>query len=451
MGLAPGEVVTVGLRTRSTRSFSSLMREASEKSLSSSHTDRRTRPAGGGTGGGGLGGLIGGIAGALGSVQGAAGNAAGQFAGELGQTLGKLAAAQQKQQETAEEAFEDAIELIPKFVGKFGSFLEDAAGAIGGAITGGVAAGVGAAVGAVSGIAGAAGNAVADLVDNVVGGVAGGGAAPGLLGTVQQISEVIDTVERSESESSLRETTVTTTTESEQTITRTFGNPYLDRSLQLRFIPVYQRFEVSTRPVSGIAGLATILAEPDEPAARPPSADRFDNVRAGVAVGATTGAFAATLRKGVTAAVAAESTAGAASGLRGTMLSSVLKATQASNGVAKSVRLDQGLSWDRTTTLGNAVHVPLSTADVVTKAWGLKGRVTERLQDALTRLRPDAIARLFPQPVVKVVHVFAGLHVEAVPGSCVLPEIPEHLRVVVPGGTTFAPVRLAPSLVDPDA
>jgi hypothetical protein len=50
-----------------------------------------------------------------------------------------------------------------------------------------------------------------------------------------------------------------------------------------------------------------------------------------------------------------------------------------------------------------------------------------------------------------VVHVFAGLHVEAVPGSCVLPEIPEHLRVVVPGGTTFTPVRLAPSLVDPDA
>ncbi len=449
MGLAPGEVVTVGLRTRSTRSFSSLVRDAAEKSFSSSHTDRRTRPSGGE--GGGLGGLIGGIAGALGSVQGAAGSAAGQFAGDLGQTLAKLAAAQQRQaeagKETAEDAVEDAIELIPKFIGKFGSFLEDAAGAIGGAVAGGVAG----AVGAVTGIAGAAGNAVADLVDNVVGGVAGGGAAAGLLGTVQQISEVIDTVERSESESSLRETTVTTTTETEQTITRTFGNPYLDRSLQLRFIPVFQRFEVSTRPISGIAGLATILAEPDEPAGPVPGpiGGARGNILAGISVGATAGAFAASAKTGVSAALSASASSGAASGIRGAMLSSVQKATQAS-GAARSVRLDQGLTWDRTSTLGNAVHVPLATADIVSKAWGLKGSVTERLQDALTRLRPDAIAQLFPRPVVKVVHVFAGLHVEAVPGTCVLPEIPEHLRVIVPGGTTYTPVRLPPAPPDPD-
>lgn len=451
MGLAPGEVVTVGLRTRSTRSFSSLVRDAAERSSSSSHTDRKVRPS---AGGGGLGGLLGGITGALGSVQAGAGSAAGQFAGQLGQTLAKFVADQQKKEEVgqqvAQEMADDAIELIPKFIGKFGSFLEDAAGALGGAV-GAVAGGVAGAVGAVAGIAGAAGNAVADLVDNVVGGVAGGGAAPGLLGGVEQISEIINTVERSESESSLRETTVTTTTESEQTITRTFGNPYLDRSLQLRFIPVFQRFEVSTRPISGIAGLATILAESNEPAAPPPSGGLRGNIMAGISVGATAGAFAATaVRKGVSAALAVESTAGAASGLRGAMLSSVQKASQAS-GVARSVRLDQGLTWDRTTTLGNAVHVPLATADIVSKAWGLKGKVTERLQDALTRLRPDAIERLFPRPVVKVVHVFAGLHVEAVPGSCVLPDIPEHLRVIVPGGTTFAPVRLPPAPPDPDA
>ena len=448
MGLAPGEVVTVGLRTRSTRSFSSLVRDAAERSVSSSQTDRRTRASSGG--GGGLGELISGIAGALDSVPGAAGSAAGQFAGDLGQTLAKLIAAEKKQAEVgknaAEEAVEEAIELIPKFIGKFGSFLEDAAGAIGGAVAGGVAG----AVGAVAGIAGAAGNGVADLVDNVVGGVAGGGPAPGLLGAVQQIAEVIDTVERSESESSLRETTVTTTTETEQTVTRTFGNPYLDRSLQLRFIPVFQRFEVSTRPISGIAGLATVLAEPDEPAATAPATGARGNIMPGISVRATAGASAASARTGVSAALAASASTGAASSLRGAMLSSVQKATQAS-GAARSVRLDQGLTWDRTSTLGNAVHVPLATADVVSKAWGLKGKVTERLQDALTRLRPDAIARLFPKPVVKVVHVFAGLHVEAVPGSCVLPDIPEHLRVVVPRGTTYTPVPLPPAPVDPEA
>ena len=131
-------------------------------------------------------------------------------------------------------------------------------GAIGGVVTGAVN-GV---VGAVTDIAGAAGNAVADLVDNVIGGgggPAGAGVGAGFAGTVQRISEIINTVDRSESESSLRESTVTTTTENEQTISRTFGNPYLDRSLQLRFIPVYQRFEVTTRIVGGLAGLATVL------------------------------------------------------------------------------------------------------------------------------------------------------------------------------------------------
>ncbi|HKA25250.1 MAG TPA: hypothetical protein VKF80_09730 [Candidatus Eisenbacteria bacterium] len=36
---------------------------------------------------------------------------------------------------------------------------------------------------------------------------------------------------------------------------------------------------------------------------------------------------------------------------------------------------------------------------------------------------------------VRMVHVCAGVHVEAVPGSCVLSDIREHLRVIVPGTT----------------
>jgi len=76
---------------------------------------------------------------------------------------------------------------------------------------------------------------------------------------------------------------------------------------------------------------------------------------------------------------------------------------------------------------------------VVRKAWALPGRAAEGLQDALARLTPDRIGRLFPQPNVRVVHVFAGVHVEAVPGSCVLPDIPEHLRVIVPGTTQHHP------------
>jgi hypothetical protein len=87
--------------------------------------------------------------------------------------------------------------------------------------------------------------------------------------------------------------------------------------------------------------------------------------------------------------------------------------------------------------------VPLADADVVHRAWGLSAKVAERLQDALGRLTPDRLGRLFPQPNVRVVHVFAGVHVEAVPGNCVLPDIRDHLRVIVPGATQYHPLKKA--------
>ena len=292
----------------------------------------------------------------------------------IGQTIGQLTQAQRNIQDAEQEAFDEAIELIPTYVGKFGSFFEDAVGAIGGVVTGAVN-GV---VGAVTNIAGAAGNAVADLVDNVIGGgggPAGAGIGAGFAGTVQRISEIINTVDRSESESSLRESTVTTTTENEQTISRTFGNPYLDRSLQLRFIPVYQRFEVTTRIVGGLAGLATVLARPGESAVASPAVGIRSAMFSASAIRATEPAFSADAMAmpRMSSALGVSGDAGAESDLRSTMFSSVQKASQAS-GAAPAVRLDQGLSWDRTTSVGNAVHVPLAAADTVTSAWGLRGR-----------------------------------------------------------------------------
>lgn len=441
MGLAPGEVVTIGLRTRSTRTFSSLVRRAAEKSRATSRSDRQTGP---GRAPFGAGGVMGGVFGGLASAVGGGASMAGATGGSLiGQTIGQLAQAQRNIQDAEQEAFDEAIELIPTYVGKFGSFFEDAVGAIGGVVTGAVN-GV---VGAVTNIAGAAGNAVADLVDNVIGGgggPAGAGIGAGFAGTVQRISEIINTVDRSESESSLRESTVTTTTETEQTISRTFGNPYLDRSLQLRFIPVYQRFEVTTRIVGGLAGLATVLARPGESAVASPSVGIRSAMFSASAIRATEPAFSAEAMATprMSSALGISGDAGAESDLRSTMFSSVQKASQAS-GAAATVRLDQGLSWDRTTSVGNAVHVPLAAADTVTSAWGLQGKVSERVTDAIKRISPESFARLAPASV-SVVHVFAGLHVEAVPGSCVLPDIPEHLRVIVPGGTTYAAAPPAP-------
>lgn len=257
-----------------------------------------------------------------------------------------------------------------------------------------------------------------------------------MAGTVQHIEEIVDTVERSESESTLRETTLTTFTESEQTIQRTFGNPYLDRSLELRFIPVYQRFEVTSVPILARPGLATILREPDPS----PRAGANLGARLGALRGAATAApLVADLAPRVRATLTATVRAGNEDALRTPMLSLLQRAVSPDE-ARRSVRLDHGLAWDKADTLANAVHVPLADADTARKAWGLRGRVAERLADALERVRPDVLGRLFRQPRVRVVHVFAGIHVEAVAGTCVLPDIPDHLRVVVPGGTHYAPV-----------
>src|SRR5262245_5532082 len=88
MGLAPGEVVTVGLRTRTSRSFSSLIRDAAESSRSSSHTERDSGPedASGGGFGANLGDAIGGLVGAIGQQAGA--SVAGRFVDSLAQRVG---------------------------------------------------------------------------------------------------------------------------------------------------------------------------------------------------------------------------------------------------------------------------------------------------------------------------------------------------------------------------
>lgn len=434
MGLAPGEVVTIGLRTRSTRTFSSLVRDAAESSRSSSHSERDTGPAPRPTGSAaGLGGIIGGIVSAIGAQAGAspAGRFVEQLADKVGDKVGQEAG---RVADFGAAKAEQAIDLVPIFVGKFGSIFGDALGAIGGAV-GTVVGGIG---GAIAGIGTAAGNAVSDLVDNVVGGAAGAGAAAGIVGTLEQIGEVVDTVERSESESHLRETTVTTSTESEQTIQRTFGNPYLDRSLELRFMPVFHRYEVTTVPVRGRAGLATVVADLD-PAERPAPAapglaERLGALRSAGLTAPLGVAAASRVRTAFTTSVRA----GDEDALRVPMMTLLQRATGPED-ARRSVRLDQGLAWERTDAKASAVHVPLADADVVRRAWSLPARAAERLQDALGRLSPDRLGRLFPQPKARVVHVFAGVHVEAVAGHCVLPDIPEHLRVIVPGTTQYHP------------
>ncbi|MFZ5624490.1 MAG: hypothetical protein ACOY71_08670 [Gemmatimonadota bacterium] len=173
MGLAPGEVVTIGLRTRSVRTFSSLMRDAAEKSRSSSHTERETGPAPPSFSAG----PFGAIAGLAAAIANTAGEASGgrfidRVADQVAGTVGAVGQGLAGAAGLVSDKVDDAIDLLPIFVGKFGSIFGDAIGALGAGV-GAVAGAVGGVVGAVAGIPGAAANAVGDLVDNVVGGAVG--------------------------------------------------------------------------------------------------------------------------------------------------------------------------------------------------------------------------------------------------------------------------------------
>ena len=378
MGLAPGEVVSVGIRTRQSRTFSSLVRDAAEASKTSSHTDRHTRerrpppPSGGG------------------------GGAPGGGGGGGGDGFGP------------EDVLGAAIPLVPVIIDLFGSINLGAMGASRAAqlqLTTGPTE---------------TGKRMKVMLDQVSANSAGGP----ILETVSITDEILDTVTRAESESHLRETGVTTSQETETTIKRTFGNPYLDRSLQLRFIPVFNRFEVVTSLLRLIPGLVGHFAEPaPTPARRTAITDMHEAAARASLTDVSVRPVASWLH--------ATEAVGDDDATRGPMVQ--LLRTVPSRG---KLSLEGGLAWQRTETRGNGVHVPLAAVDNLVAAWGLRGSAANGLVESLERIAPDRLGAIF-EPRVRTVHVFAGTHVEAVPGTCVLPGIPIELAVIVPGATQY--------------
>jgi len=77
------------------------------------------------------------------------------------------------------------------------------------------------------------------------------------------------------------------------------------------------------------------------------------------------------------------------------------------------------------------VHVPIAEPRTAAKAWGLKATEASRFVKAVERIDPSKVHLLIPKPIVRTVHVYAGTHVEAVPGECLLPDIPDEQRIIV--------------------
>jgi len=376
MGLAPGEVVTVGIRTRSSRTFSDLISDAAESSQTSSHSNRfitqqGTQPAPAGSGGS--------------AGDGSGGGGVGDFV----DTVTKLA---------------------PALIFAFASILDDAI-----SVAEDVASG---AEGVASDIGSLASGAVSGLIDNgIVGGSGNGSSA--LVDTSSMTNDILDTVSRSESQSHLRQSTVTTSEETEQTIRRVFGNPYLDRSLQLRFIPVFNQFEIQVLLVQATPGLVTHFGEPGlAPAGAYLS-------RAGLSAQAAA--------RPVASALYATDQVGDDDGLRRPMRDMLRSLGARGN---SPTLLEHGLAWSRTELRGNGLHVPLASADNLASAWKLNSKQAAQLKGSLARIGPDQLAKIF-QVQTRTVSIFAGTHIEAVPGDCILPGVPNDLKVIVPGATQY--------------
>ena len=384
MGLAPGEVVTVGIRTKTSRTFTDLVSDAASSSQTITHSDRfinqqGTQPApqtggGGGSSGGGDGGILGSL-----------------------------------------------VSLAPMAIALFASIWDDA-------LSVGEAA-AGAIVGGAGDIAGAAAGAIGGLIDNGITG--GGGGSSAVVQTSSMTRDILDEITRQESQSHLHQTTVTTSVESEQTIKRTFGNPYLDRSLQLRFIPVFNQFEITVELVRITPGFVTHFLEP----AVALDARTLGATQAtGLQLRLLAAQQAPSLRP-VASALHVTDQAGADDAVRRPMVD-VLRNIGARGNDPQT--LEHGLSWSQTQVRGNGVHVPLSTTDNVMSAWKLKDQSAARFKASMSSIGAERLGAIF-KPVVQTISVYAGTHVEAVPGSCVLPDIPAAIRVIVPGATQYTP------------
>lgn len=232
------------------------------------------------------------------------------------------------------------------------------------------------------------------------------GNADAVKAAMDAVKQSVETVARTESQHSRSESTTTSeVTETLQSLTRTFSNPYRDRSLQLRFIPVFRHFEVRTWPASVKPGIA-------------------------LHVGVSRAAAEATVR---VRDVIAEAPARVDAALLQQPLARLLAGTQEARVAARSAAPAAAtasqpspvgaLRWSESTIRDDSVLVPLADAETAAGAFGLKGQSRSSFLKTLDKISPDAVVKLFPA-TVQHVHLFMGTHVEAVAGECVLHDLP---------------------------
>ena len=79
-----------------------------------------------------------------------------------------------------------------------------------------------------------------------------------------------------------------------------------------------------------------------------------------------------------------------------------------------------GLAWPQSEVRANVIHVPLSDVASTQAAWALDTEASALLANAVSQLSPSALGDILGQPPTQTLHLYAGSHVEAVAGTCIL-------------------------------
>jgi hypothetical protein len=421
LGLAPGETVTIEVTHRESVDTTNLVREAADRSNSLSRTERRPLvPA----------------SNSIGVSGGASGSERQKEQQDNSDKLLELLKEQDQQNMkflTSTETRDGHVELQPIHYAELGSpFLELIIGAIVGAVAGSSAQKQADASDAI--------DAAAQQMEHESKG------GPGTINydTNQRIGEIVDEVERAESQSTVSETTTTTRESTEQRIVRTFANPYRDRTLELRFFPVFRRFEITTTILKAEPGVLLRPGVIDFAVANPRAKlgsfaeARLDARSLATAARADPGEEregAALLR---TTAVADHLSANAAqytrrfvehadrSGSQDALLTPFARMVggqpQASTGrrAPAAASLAEGLSWSRAQVKNGEIHVPLAEPANWPESWqqagiGLAKGIQATIGDPAWRKQ---------WTTTRSVHLFMGTHVEAVAGACILEDVP---------------------------
>lgn len=389
MGLAPLESITIDIRTREQVDYTSMVQHAADSSEVRTHTQREGR-------------------------------------------------------ELVDVNYDGNTVVFGTVIGAVFGSLWETIGAVGGAALGGLLGGpLGAVAGA--GLGSAIGGWLGEASDSEGASAPAGPSPSG--DTLTTINETLDSVERSESQHTFTENSVSKSLVTERSITRTFANPYRDRSLMLRFIPVFRRFEIVTTLHQVHFGLA---AEPGPIV--------FRNANFGLVHGDFLQARALDPRMESLSSVVLNLDGGEGNTQAGEAVREHLSAnapiytrrflthlqqqrnldalaqpivTMMTRGIKDRTRRRQqaqAYAWSKIHTQGGHIYLPFTDLESLNHSRAIRGDAMAKLNASLSRtfLNPE-----WKQSVqtTRSVRLFMGTHVEAAPGQCVLPDVPSEVPV----------------------